>query len=215
VAVAGSGKDVPDAVNIQNARKDYIIPGSSWKGVIRSRMEQIAGYLGEQHPDNRKNYEKLIQNTFGVPGEGKEAGAAGNIRFSDSVVGERMENDMAVPQPRIHIDKFTGGVMSRGLFSEKYASGKLTAEIDILNRNNPEQTCGLLILALRDLALGLVSIGSGYGMGKGFLDVETITIRQMGSGETATICMKDKSIQDEADVLSGCLSSLGGANHEL
>lgn len=208
IAVPGTGEDAPDAANIRNAEKEYIVPGSSLKGVIRSRMDQIAGYLATGNSKAAEKYKLLLQNTFGFTGENGTEGKAGNVRFFDAVVGNREENDLAILQRRIHIDKFTGGVMAGSLFSEKNVSGSIIFEAEVLNRNCPEQTCGLLILALRDLALGQISLGSGYSVGKGFIQTDRIEILKVISQEKAVLHIKNQTIQDDDRVLEECLYSL-------
>lgn len=208
LAVPGTGEDAPDAANIRNAEKEYIVPGSSLKGVIRSRMEQIAGYLITGNPEAAEKYKLLLSNTFGFAGENGIEGKAGNIRFFDAVVGNQEENDLALLQRRIHIDKFTGSVMAGSLFSEKNVSGSIIFEVDVLNRNCPEQACGLLILALRDLALGQLSLGSGYSVGKGFIQADCIEVLKVLSRKKAVIHIKNQTLQDDEHVLEECLYSL-------
>lgn len=208
IAVPGTGEDAPDAANIRNAEKEYIVPGSSLKGVIRSRMEQIAGYLATGNPKAAEKYKLLLQNAFGLTGENGTEGKAGNVRFFDAVVGNQEENDLALLQRRIHIDKFTGGVMAGSLFSKKNVSGSIIFEVDVLNRNCPEQICGLLILALRDLALGQINLGSGYSVGKGFIQADRIEVLKVISQEKAVIHIKNQMIQDDSHVLDECLYSL-------
>ena len=46
--------------------------------------------------------------------------------------------------------------------------------------------CGMLILTIRDLALGMFNLGSGYSIGRGFLRADKLTIRR-GNASTAVI----------------------------
>ena len=184
IAVPDCGKNAPDCMNLRNAHKDYIVPGSSLKGALRSQMEKIAGYLNRQ---------EIIRDTFGYKGSSQKDSKAGNIVVYDTVVGDRETNDLAELSHRIHIDKFTGGVMDGGLFQEKNAAGAVNIKISIKNRNHPERTCGLLLLALRDLAIGVMNIGSGYNVGKGMIDVSEIRVKDRKNGEEAVISFgKDK-----------------------
>lgn len=109
-------------------------------------------------------------------------GKRGNIYFLDTVVENRNKDDDLTISHRIHIDKFTGGVMHGGLFTEKNAAGKLNFHITIRNweGNNAEQSCGLLLMTLRDLAIGAFTIGSGYSIGRGVIKVEKITVIEQG-----------------------------------
>lgn len=201
VAVTDYGEKAPDAMNIQNASKEYIIPGSSWKGAVRSQMAKIASYIG---------MEEVVENTFGKKDTENDPihDWIGNIRFYDAVVGKRMDNDMVDLSYRIHIDKFTGGVMQTGLFSEKNVFGDVTLRILVRNMNQPEQTMAVLLMALRDLAAGLMNIGSGYSIGKGILDVDSIVIKDCRKDAEAILDMKQNSVRDEHGIINYCMESV-------
>lgn len=198
-----SEADTPDAKNMQNAEKEYIIPATSLKGALRNRMELIASY---------KNIDKkIIDQIFGKASSDVEEGNVGNICFYDTVVGKKEENDANKLRIRIHIDKFTGGVMNGALFSEQCVAGDVEFHIRILDREKQEQTakqtCALVALALRDMANGQVTLGSGYSIGRGFFDVQKIKITDRNS-KTCSIDFKQKSIQDQNEILSSCLAEL-------
>lgn len=204
IAVPDCGKDAPDCMNLRNARKDYIVPGSSLKGAVRSQMEKIAGYLDRQ---------EIIKDTFGYMGTSPKDSKAGNMVVHDTVVGNRRENDLAELFHRIHIDKFTGGVMDGGLFHEKNVSGNLSIRIIIKNRNHPDRTCGLLLMALRDLAAGVMNIGSGYNVGKGIIDVSKIMVKDLKNGEKAVIDFTDSRSADqrklgEQKIIARCIKAV-------
>ena len=190
--------------NIQNMKEDYIIPGSSLKGAVRGQMERIASYL---------QVEDIIGDTFGIPAERGKEGKGGNIRFFDTIIGTKEKNDSNRMTHRIHIDKFTGGVMHGGLFTEKNAYGAVTFRIKILDKNQPERSCGLLLLALRDLAAGMVSIGSGRNVGKGFIDVCELKIKS-SNGARASISFKTKSFKDEKGIVKKCLGEVKRGKNE-
>ena len=203
LVVSDYGKDAPKAVNIQNAKDEYIIPGSSFKGAIRSQMTKIAGFLQQKGILT----EDVIGNTFGMKGKDYSENKVGNIRFFDTVVGNKEENDKAELSHRIHIDKFTGGVMNGSLFSEKNISGQMNFSIGILNKNNPEQSCAVLLYALRDLAVGMMSVGSGYSIGKGYVNVDKIEI-QRADKKTAVIDITNGSVQDSDHVIANCFLAM-------
>lgn len=199
IAVQDWGKGAPDSTNIRNAAKEYIVPGSSFKGAVRNQMEKIASYIGSSD---------IIEEAFGKTGNSPNEGKAGNIVFYDTVVGNKADNDMAKIKNRIHIDKFTGGVMHGSLFNEKNVSGKVEFHIGINNRNNPDSTCGLLLLALRDMAAGVMSVGGGYSVGKGIIDVEQIVIHDLIHGNKAEIEWKSGTITDESEIVSRCIKKV-------
>lgn len=203
IAVTDLSDNAPDAMNIQNGAGEYIIPASSLKGAIRNRMEMIVAYKGIE--------KKIIDSIFGkAPNLRKdEEGTKGIISFHDTVIGKQEDNDNAANRIRIQIDKFTGGVMNTGLFNQKYASGNLTMDIRISkDEKNPYANiaCGLLVLALRDMANGQVTVGSGYSIGKGFIDIKEIQITNE-DGKTCTISFVNKKIEGE-DILNTCFNAL-------
>lgn len=204
IAVPGHGEDAPDSMNLRNAGNDYIIPGSSLKGALRSQMERIAGYLGRR---------EIIRDTFGYTGASPKDSKAGNIIVYDTVVGDRVENDMAEISHRIHIDKFTGGVMDGGLFHEKNVSGDLDIQIVIKNRNYPDRTCGLLLMALRDLSIGVMNIGSGYNVGKGIIDVREIIVKDKKNGKETVIDPKKNTVSGQ-DLISRCIKAVQAQGEE-
>lgn len=208
IAVPEVGEDAPDSMNIRNAALEYIVPGSSLKGAIKNRIEIILAYLKQKGAVS--DSEKLVIDAFG----GKEAarskeerytGRSGNLRFSDTKIGQKEDNDMAPLQHRIHIDKFTGGVMHGGKFSQKNIAGDFVMEIKIIDKNNPDVTCALLVLALRDLMIGAFNLGSGYNIGHGFVDIDKVEIKA-GNGESAEITKN--GVTDGNNIIADCLKAL-------
>ncbi len=220
-AVVGEGRkdgeEIPDSENMRNANKDYIIPGSSLKGAVRNQMEKIVSYLKQKGVCTGD----LIKEAFGSTGSKDSDGMSGNLRFHDAVVGKKGENkkyiESQAPQDapkasntvfshRIHIDKFTGGVMYGALFSERSVSGQVCLRISVLDKNNPDRTCGVLLMALRDLAIGAMNLGSGYNVGRGFIDVDKISISRHREGTVqADIDMRSGTVNDPDGIIQNCL----------
>lgn len=196
----GFGKNAPNSENIRNAQREYIVPGSSLRGAIRSQMEKIAFYLKR---------EALIMSAFGTANNDDETGNIGNLVFYDTII-EKTEFNVETPLSyRIHIDKFTGGVFQKGLFREKNAAGSMNLKIDIQNRNYPKATLALLILALRDLAIHTMSLGSGYSTGKGMIDVKEIEILRAADQKRAVISFEAApKITDTKGILETAFDSL-------
>lgn len=203
LAISGTGKDAPDCQNMQNAQKEFIVPGSSLRGAIRSQMEKIAKYL---------NCENVIETAYGKVAEGGKTGNSGNLIFKDTVIGDTASNTNMPIEHRIHIDKFTGGVIDKGLFNEKNAAGDIKLNIDIVNRNNPEKTLALLMFALRDLAIGTMSLGSGYSVGKGIIQISKISVKDIKNNQIATLTYEagKSKLKDNAGVINSALAALKG-----
>lgn len=192
------GQGAPDAVNIRNSKGDYIIPGSSLKGTIRSRVSFIADTLGLDAQCVNEVFGSLAVEGNGVPG---------NARFYDTVIGSKDKNNKNSISHRIHIDKFTSGVMYKALFSEKTAFGSIDCiKIDVSGRHNPERSVGLLILALRDLANGFYNLGGGYHIGRGFVNMDRIEIEH--GNRKAIISFRNDSITDSDRLIDQCLEAV-------
>lgn len=199
IAVEEYGKDAPDSMNIRNAAKEYIVPGSSFKGAVRNQMEKIASYIGR---------EGMAEEIFGKAGDSRGGGKSGNIVFCDTVVGKKEDNDRARIKNRIHIDKFTGGVIHGGLFQEKNVSGSLAFHILISGHDHPDSTCGLLLMALRDLAVGVMSVGSGYSVGKGIIHVDSIVVYDCRTDGEAVMEFEKGTISDGDGLIERCMRAV-------
>ena len=128
----------------------------------------------------------------------------------DSVkgIGEKTENDMVKPTRRIHIDKFTGGVFEGGLFAERNVFGTMEFRVGVKKSPNKECVCGLLLMALRDLAIGTMSVGGGYNVGKGFIAVSKIVVKDLATQEEATMDFSTGTVTDEVGMISRCITAV-------
>jgi CRISPR/Cas system CSM-associated protein Csm3 (group 7 of RAMP superfamily) len=195
--------NAPDAENIRNHKKEYIIPASSIKGVVRSQIEKICKYKGMD--------EGTVDSIFGKTGDkGEDDGILGCVRFYDCVIGDIESNDKVPPQARIHIDKFTGGVMYQGLFSEKPAGGTLEIKVDITDcekSNVQKKAKALVLLALRDIGIGVTPLGSGSSIGRGYIAGNMLTVKN-GKDILAQIDLKNGKITGDEAAINGCLAAL-------
>lgn len=152
----------PDAVHIRNVAGQYIIPGSSWKGVLRHHVEKIAHYYGVSG---------VVDRLFGHAAHPQSEGRAGAVIASDAVIEEARETDYT----GIRIDRLTGGIMTQMLKKERTVRGTVELQLDVrLDRlSDAPDTLplvkGLILLAFRDLAEQDLTLGSGYAAGRGRL----------------------------------------------
>lgn len=198
LSVREYGDDAPDAENIRNHKKEYIIPASAVKGVVRNRIEKICKY---------KNMDdSIVEDIFGKTGYNETDGKTGCLRFYDCVIGDTAENDMAVTQKRIHIDKFTGGVMYQGLFSEKPAGGKVTIRVDVLPSGD-DKAKALVLLALRDIGIGAVPLGGENSIGRGYIAGDKMHVSD-GNNDRINIDFSDDSVSGDNGKIKEYLSAL-------
>lgn len=198
-SVDGVGEGAPDAENMRNAGEHFIVPGSSLKGALKARIKKISSLLGKK---------SFIDECFGSTGKGDAMGSRGNILVWDTVIGERDQDVQDCLQHRIHIDKFTGGVFQRGLFSEKTVSGSLGMRVDISDRQNPDAAAGLCVLAFRDLASGLWNLGSGYSVGRGFIRVEKMVVSSLKDGKELIVDFTNKEVRDQDSLYAQLMTAL-------
>ena len=194
----GYGEDGVKVVHYRdNDRKDgdFVVPGSSIKGAIRGQILRFAPYFGA---------EDTVEQLFGRR-SGKN-GLAGKLRFGDGRYEEPRESERIC---RIRINRFTGSVMNTGLFSQKNVSGTLHWQIAVPKEE--KLGCGLILYALRDLGLGLYTLGSGSAVGVGRIESLEVHISAPdGSGKMC--CQEDKvTFEDPDGLISGWQKALGGA----
>lgn len=188
----------PDAENIRNHKKEFIIPASSVKGAVRSQIEKICTYKGLA--------QDAVDKIFGKSGDKEEDGRLGCVRFYDCIIGEVESNDRAPSQKRIHIDKFTGGVMYQGLFSEKPAGGEIHIRVDLTDAAD-DRDKALVLLALRDIGIGMIPLGGGSSIGRGFIGGKKLTVCD-GKENSAEIDFETGTISGNEHMINSCLAAL-------
>ena len=156
---SGERESIGEKHSVATAMRDAqgsVLPGSALKGLIRSRAEQIGAYLG---------CSQAVEELFGS----EEQKTAGRLRVREG----RIKDEKKRVITRTRISRFTGGVMEKKLFSEEPVSGEVCIEAAVcsINVNRPlsHQSLGVLFYAMRDLAMGLYSIGSESSIGRGCL----------------------------------------------
>ncbi len=200
IAVEQFAEDAPAVVNMKNAAGTYIIPGSSIKGAIRQRMEMIADYM--------KLPAEVLESAFGRRGEGAEEGRMGSLYFRDVLLDQSESGSTREHlRTRIHIDKFTGGVISGGTFSELSVFGDLEIRMTICGEGNLPAVTGLLLLAIRDLAQKKFALGGGQSIGRGYLNIQEVRLTQTNS---AQVCVLGNQLQIQSGraLLETCMKAL-------
>lgn len=194
-------KDYPDSMSISDGNGKFIIPGSSVKGVLRSRVKMIADKLSLPVNTTEKGFgSKKVRS---------------RIRVEDTEI----EEPEAIVSRRIRINRWTGSVMNRALFSEALVGGKSSVEISVQSEADggkwtdvdAKRLSGLIIYAIRDLGLGLTGLGSTNSVGRGIIDLYSITLKVPG-GREETI-NKGSGRLSEGSVIKECLKAVKeGAN---
>lgn len=193
----GTDNRAPDVMQLLDGNRNFVIPGSSLKGVFRSRMEMIA------------SYKKLKKQLMDLSFENRS-----KVFFYDALLENRM-NLVA----RNRLDKFTGGTRNTGLFKEAVNGGDTVFHIRLLkpvsdsvsesgwNESAFNQLLALLLLTMRDCAIGAVNVGSGSGVGRGFMTVHKIAVED--NGETlVAVYPEENRLEDRNRLIEKCLQSI-------
>ena len=88
--------------------------------------------------------------------------------------------------------------MYGGLFSETPAYGELTIRVDLEEEN---KKAAVLLMALRDVGLGILPLGSGSSIGRGYIDGSELLIKE-GTEVIAKINLKSRQIEQGADLIT-------------
>ena len=173
-------EDEADKVSVKNQAGEYIIPGSSLKGILRGQCRRIADFTGKP--------ESMVQEMFGGPREKEGISADKKVDNSAGYAGRVFAADAecrnvkdGVMYHRIAIDKFTGGTGHGRKFSTRPVQGMMTLDLAVQSRRGQdsaelEAQAGLLLLAVRDLISGRVTIGGGFNVGYGHLMGDKICV---------------------------------------
>ena len=142
-----------------------LIPGSAWKGVIRSRTEFI--------PRSRYGESAACQQQTGcgncpVCAVFGHEGQRGLLAFRDSYAEEPVHHP---PRTQVGIDRVTGGSREALLFkTEALADGRVLLQIDALGEI-PPWVRNVIHHVLRDINDGLIGVGSRTTRGLGTLEL--------------------------------------------
>lgn len=173
-------QDVTDAM--KNPDGSYVLPGSSLKGVLRGRVERIAAY---------KNVSDTVDTLFGREAKGTDDnGLPGQLRVREFTLSQSKEQIIT----RTRLDRFTGGVLQKSLFTEKTLSDQITITVEV--RKSDAKGNALLFYALRDMAMGMYAFGSESSVGRGFLNKESCVLTVSEGEDVCTFtfanCMKSE-----------------------
>ena len=180
----GTGAPAPDrdgrlVATIAREEHTAVVPGSSWKGVLRARCEYILRSLGIGACTDGCCGKCDTCELFGhgspprPTAEVAATGRRGRIHVQSSRIApdpaHRRTGPLVTTRQHVAIDRFTGGVHAGLLYSDEVVvSGTLRLCI-ASSDTTPLWARGLLLAAVRDIADGLVGIGADTTRGCGTL----------------------------------------------
>ncbi|MFK4301567.1 CRISPR/Cas system CSM-associated protein Csm3 (group 7 of RAMP superfamily) [Paenibacillus sp. RC254] len=165
---AGNGQENP-----------AVIPGTSWMGAIRERLNVLLEEVGVTDGQMRRGkLEKLFGTRIGA--ERNDNGRthsnsliASLIRVEESVVA----GGHPLTMTRNKIDRFTGGTVEGALFTSIPWVGGATELVLRWERASylisDAAICGLLLWIVRDLEEGLLAVGGETAIGRGLFSKDS------------------------------------------
>ncbi|MFV0636963.1 RAMP superfamily CRISPR-associated protein [Mitsuokella sp. WILCCON 0060] len=175
---AGSGDTSIASVMKTDSRGNYIIPGTSLKGVLRHRAGYILQKLGKD--------EKMVERMMGPSPETmklmpNEAKMRSKFRVDEAVISQGV---VSKEQSRNRIDRFTGGTIDTALFTTKPIWQKKKDEPVVHLHFGVTKAkaweAGLTLLLLKDLWLGRTAVGGEKSIGRGTLEGLSAEISYQG-----------------------------------
>lgn len=166
----GSGRSNGNVLLMErDAHGRPLVPGSSIKGVLRSRSEFILRSIGVEVCDDGSCGAcptcRIFGYTLPEPDKDGRTGGRGLLAFHDAPIDVVSE----VARSHVAIDRVTGGARDSALYSTQSVDiGSLDIRVEAL-ADLPEWAPGLLWAALRDVDDGYVGFGSATTRGYGTL----------------------------------------------
>lgn len=165
----------------------FVVPGSTLKGILRSRAEYVCRVVGAEVCTNHQCGECHPCRLFGYGGESRNARRA-KIAVADSVIA----NATSELRTHVAIDRFTGGARDQLLYTDEVVTaGQFRLRIYALEPLDDLDRL-LIDVALTDLHDGLVGIGGRTTAGLGTVRItsewtrpDLTTLADRLNGETA------------------------------
>lgn len=175
----------------------YVIPASTIKGVVRNYICKIYKTL------NKKDLSD-IDKIFGNRNNENKDKTKGKVIFHD--VKLRKEN--VQPYNRIKIDRFTGGAAEGGVFSENLVTANKDnpIEIKLTLKEEDNKALALILLTLRDIGFGYVSLGSGDGVGYGLFKGISIHVNSSKYKDCKIDFKNETELEGDLDIFEKIIS---------
>lgn len=175
-----------------------VIPGSSMNGAVRHRICEILNELGENNVIKHENVKGIVDTMFGYV---DESGA----KISAIVVSEsKIKGATPLTMTRTGVSRFESAVKKGALYKERtYVGGTVTLKISVNKNTSGDEKwmIGLLLLAIKDLQNGYLSVGGETAIGRGLFSKNGPILIDGESGKEDTYIN---------DLVNNLQNSLGG-----
>lgn len=158
--------NAPDFSHIQSNEKP-VIPASCWNGAIRSRAVDIL-------KNSLNGSDDLVLELKQIWGKiGDKEFVLSQIEIGESIIEPKDNKIGYINMTRNKINRFDCSTVERALYSEAtYVGGKTSLTITVRNISKNKWVAGLIILALADIANGLLAVGGQTAIGRGIFSGE-------------------------------------------
>lgn len=175
------------------------VPGTSVKGVLRHQCGRILQALGSNG--------ELVNTLFGYSNDDDKDSRKGRVMVDEIYFDKQFNQE---EQPRIRVDRFTGGAMNGALFQDhpvrNTKGDAVTFPLRMTVKNCNDAEAGLVMLLVKDLMTGQVTLGANRTIGYGRVQGKSVTVQY--HGESYTIDGNGKVISGEAAHLENLVIAL-------
>lgn len=187
----------PDFVSLTrrlNEKEDNIvvIPGSSWKGAIRSRMMEILEELKV-----KEELKNSCEEIFGYVDKKNDKAKASDMVILES----NLKGNTYIQSRRNQVSRFENATVKGALYEERCAVGGET-ELIIKIRDDKVDSgwfIGLLILAIKDIQNGYLPIGGEVSIGRGIFEKNSEIRISNGKNEEVYIGELKRKIENKEE----------------
>ena len=175
------------------------VPGTSVKGVLRHQCGRILQAIGMN--------DALVNTLFGYSNDDDKDSRKGRVMVDEIYFDKQFNQE---EQPRIRVDRFTGGAMNGALFQDhpvrNTKGDAVTFPLRMTVKNCNDEEAGLVMLLVKDLMTGQVTLGANRTIGYGRVQGKSVTIQY--HGESYTIDGNGKVTAGEAAHLENLVIAL-------
>ena len=175
------------------------VPGTSVKGVLRHQCGRILQALGSN--------DELVNTLFGYSNDDDKDSRKGRVMVDEIYFDKQFIQE---EQPRIRVDRFTGGAMNGALFQDhpvrNTKGDAVTFPLRMTVKNCNDAEAGLVMLLVKDLMTGQVTLGANRTIGYGRVQGKSVTVQY--HGESYTINGSGKVTSGEAAHLENLVMAL-------
>lgn len=175
------------------------VPGTSVKGVLRHQCGRILQALGSN--------DELVNTLFGYSNDDDKDSRKGRVMVDEIYFDKQFNQE---EQPRIRVDRFTGGAMNGALFQDhpvrNTKGDAVTFPLRMTVKNCNDAEAGLVMLLVKDLMTGQVTLGANRTIGYGRVQGKSVTVQY--HGESYTIDGNGKVISGEVAHLENLVMAL-------